>query len=75
MSSYLRTMAWRILCAAIGLGAGAFGLAALAFAFSPAFHLEPRPGFEVSLAVIALLVAARFLWWAFRPAPPDQRGR
>ena len=68
-------MAWRILCAVIGFGAGAFALAALAFAFTPAFQLEPRPGFEISVAVIALLIAARFLWWAFRPSPPDHRGR
>ncbi|HET6969740.1 MAG TPA: hypothetical protein VFH92_01335 [Phenylobacterium sp.] len=62
-------MEWRIFCAVVGLLGGFGSLAALAYAFTPAFRLEPRPGFEASVAVIVLLISARLLWWAFGPLP------
>lgn len=65
-------MAWRLFCALVGFVAGACGVAGLAFAFTPAFALEPTPGLAASLAVIAILVSGRFLWWAFAPARKDR---
>ena len=58
---------WRVFCAVTGLVAAPLGVAGIFYAFTPAMRLEPNPGFEASLAVIALLVGVRFLWWAFAP--------
>jgi hypothetical protein len=69
-------MTWRVFCALVGIGLGAIAVAAIAYAFTPAFRLQPRPGFEASVAVIVLIVAGRFLWWAFAPLPkPRPPGR
>jgi hypothetical protein len=62
-----RVTPWRILCGVIGLVTGGFAALAILYSFTPAFSLEPRPGFEASIAVISLLVSGRFLWWAFAP--------
>jgi hypothetical protein len=58
---------WRVFCAVVGFVAAGLGVVGILYAFTPAFLLEPNPGFEVSLALVALFVAALFLWWAFAP--------
>lgn len=61
-------MIWRVFCAVAGLGLLALSAAGAAYAFSPAMMLVQHPGFMASVAVIALLIALRLLWWAFAPA-------
>jgi hypothetical protein len=64
---------WRIGFAIAGLALAGMGAAAIVYALTPAFHLEPAPGYALTLAVVTLLVAARLLWWAFAPTKPPRR--
>jgi hypothetical protein len=56
----------------VGIAGTALGAAGLFYVFTPAFRLDPQPGLDVTLALIALAIGLCFLWLAWWPSRRDR---